>query len=424
MRANSRHLQLLRRLLATAAAMALLGALLGACGGTSSSSTQASATSASRGGSATSTTTTKAPYRVLFICPLSGPLAVAGAAEKDGLMAATAQINSQGGILGHRVVVTAMDDAATGTKAASDAETALSSSTPYNMVYGGCFGQDSIPIATAFGKSDTLTYGALPNNFLAPPKYPNVFNPGSLTTAPELAMATAMKAKGITKFAIITGDDATGQLGAQELTDAAKSLGMSVTATELVPDTAVDATPQMQAAIASHPQAIASNNYTPVIGPILKARTKLGSTLPLYGDAYFSAANLALVSTKAERAGVVEQAFPFLVRGTAAEKSPSWLAFVKYDSTYDPKPLISLYADMTTWDALMQARAAAIKAGTISGPAVSSALGEIAATSAVPGFVGGKELYLPSSHAWQLTPADYSYYPAGVSPGGLLTPSS
>ena len=424
MRGNTRHLRTVSRLFTLTALLVAAGAVVSACGSSSSSSTQAATTPPAGASTATAPAAAGTPYRVLFICPLSGQLAAAGAAEKDGLMAATAMINSEGGILGHKVTVTAMDDAASGAKAASDAESALSGGTQYNMIYGGCLGQDSIPITAVLGKSATLEFGPLPGSLVSPPKYPSLFNPGPVDNAAEVALATEMKSKGIDKFAIITGDDATGQMGAQELAAAAKTLGMTVTATEFIPDTSVDATPQMQAVLASHPQAIAANNYTPAIGPILVARSKLGSTLPLYGDAYFSAANLALVSTKPQRVGVIEQAFPFLVRGTPAEKAPSWLAFIKYDGKYDPKPLISRYADMTTWDALMEARAAAVKAGTVSGSAVSTALGNISVTSAVPGFVGGKELYLPASHAWQLTPADYSYFPAGSSPGGLLTPGS
>src|SRR5262249_3573008 len=247
---------------------------------------------------------------------------------------------------------------------------------------------------------------------------------GSLTSAPEVAMATEMKAKGIKKFAIVTGDDATGQSGAQELQAAAKSLGLTVTGTEFVPDTAVDATSQVQAALASHPDAIAVNNYTPVIGPILKARTKLGSTVPLYGDAYFSAANLALNTAAADRKGVTAQAFPFLVHGTAAEKAATWQAFQRFDAKFNKKPLLSLYADMTTWDALMEARAAAVKAGTISGTSVPKALAAISAASEVPGFLGGKSLNSPDYHAWALTPADYHYAPAGISKGGIIYPGT
>jgi len=42
----------------------------------------------------------------------------------------------------------------------------------------------------------------------------------------------------------------------------------------------------------------------------------------------------------------------------------------------------------------------------------------------VTDFLGGKELYTPSNHTWQLTPSDYVYVPAGTSPNGLLASGS
>jgi ABC-type branched-subunit amino acid transport system substrate-binding protein len=408
-----------RGLTAAAAITVALGGLVSACGSSSHSSAgSGSSSSAAKSGSSGS------PYRVLYICPLSGQLAAAGAAELDGLKAAAAQVNSQGGVLGHQVTITPMDDQGTGTKAVSDAQQALSSGTQYNLILGGCFGQDGIPVSAAFAKTPVVQISPLPDALIKSGKYPYVFLAGSLTSAPEVAMATNMKNHGVSKFAIVTGDDATGQTGAQELQAAAKALGMTVTATEFVPDTAVDATSQFQAALATHPDAIAVNNFTPAIGPILKARTKLGATVPVYGDAYFSALNLAAVTTPQDRKGVIEEAFPFLVHGTSAQQTATWQAFEKFDAQFDPKPLLSLYADMTSWDALMEARAAAVKAGTISGSSVPQALAGISAASSVPGFLGGTQLNSPSYHAWVLTPGDYTYPNAGISKGGIIYPGT
>lgn len=418
------HCRAARLAVAGALTVALSG-LLAACGSSSPSSTGSTGSTATASNAANTSTSSGSnsagtPYRVLFICPLSGPLAAAGAAELDGLKAAATYVNSQGGILGHKVQVTPMDDQGTGTKAVSDAEQVLSSGTQYNLIFGGCLGQDGIPVAAAFAHTVTLQMSPLPDNLVESGKYPYAFLAGSLTSAPEVGLVTAMKAKGITRFAIVTGDDATGQIGAQELQAAAKSVGLTVTATQFVPDTAVDATPQVQAALASHPQALAVNNFTPTIGPILKARSALGSTLPLYGDVYFSSLNLGLVSTAAERKGVVSEAYPFMVHGTAVQSTSAWQAFQRLVLQLDPHPLLSLYANVTPWDMLMEARAASIKAGTISGAAVPHALAGMTSASQVPGFLGPKELNSPNYHAWAVSPGDWDFVPAGVTQGGVI----
>ena len=414
--------RLVRRGALTAVLIAATGVLASACGSTSTSNATANTSSSSS--TSTAGPASHAPYRVLYIGPFSGPLAAVGGVEFAGLKAAATYINSQGGILGHRVQITTMDDQGTGTKAVSDGQQALSNISQYSMIYAGTFGQDSIPLAAVFAKTPTLQFGALPPTILQTGKYPNQFLAGSLTNAPEVGLATEMKSKGITRFAIVTGDDATGQTGAKDLQAAAKSAGLTVTATEFVPDAAVDATSQVQGALASHPQALAVNNFTPVIGAILKARSKLGSTLPLYGDVYFSVFNFGLITTPAERKGVTFETYPFMVSGTPVQATPAWKAFQKLVLSLDPKPALSLYAPVTLWDALMEARAAAVKAGTITGSAAVTALAGITSASQVPGFFGPSQVTSPNVHAWSVSQSDWDFVPAGVQKQGIISPGT
>jgi branched-chain amino acid transport system substrate-binding protein len=400
-------------------ALVALGVVLSACGSSSESSTS------SGGASATAGAAKSGPYKVAMICPFSGPLAVAGTAEKAGAQAAADQINSEGGILKRQVEITFLDDAGDGNKAVSVGQQLVSSSNKYDLVLAGCFGSDSVPLAAVLAKYPALQLAlSAENEMNNPQKYPNLFSMGGGFAPQEVAMATEMKAKGITKFSIITGDDVSGHEGAEELAKAAKDLGMTVAAQVFVSDKAVDATPQMQQALSPKPQALAVTAFTPAAGPILKARTKLGATIPLYGDAFFSAANLGLMTTAKDRKGVVLQSFPFLVRGTEAQKSPEWQAFATQIAKHDPKPKLSLYAHMTAWDALMSARAAAQKAGSSDATANAKALEGLASSSAVKSFLGGKELYSKTSHFWNLKPSDYIYSPAGPSPGGIISPGS
>jgi branched-chain amino acid transport system substrate-binding protein len=336
--------------------------------------------------------------------------------------AAAKVLNAKGGVLGHQVQIVKIDDGGVPTTAVSKVSAALASGAKYNVVDGGCFDQDAVAVAPLFARTTTPDFAPLDDNQVQPPKYPNWFVGGTLTSTPEEAVAAAMKAKGITKFAIVTGDG--GTLGAQELQAAAKTNGMTVTSTNIVPDTAVDATPQFQAAIASHPQAIAITNYTPAIGPILSARAKLDPTIPVYGDSYVGADNLAMLTSAAGLKHISIVTFPFLAIGNAAEDTPEWKTFIAADRIYNPKPLISVYADITGYDLLMAAAAGAEKAGTISGSAVSTAIGNLTSTSDVPGFVGDFSLFTPNDHAWHLTPSDYVSIPAGPWVGGLIKPGS
>jgi branched-chain amino acid transport system substrate-binding protein len=354
----------------------------------------------------------------VVVCPFSGAEAVAGVAEYDGMEAAAQVLNAKGGVLGHPVQIVKIDDGGSPTTAVSKVSAALASGAKYNVADGGCFFQDALAIAPLLARTSTPDFAPLSDTSVSPPKYPNWFVGGTLTSTPEQAVAAAMKAKGITKFAIVTG--ASGTLGAQELQAAAKANGMTVTSTNIVPDTAVDATAQFQAALASHPQAIAMTNYTPAIGPILSARAKLSPSIPVYGDAYVGADNLAMLTKGAGLKNIYVVTFPFLALGNAAENTPAWKTFIAADRKYDPKPLISVYADITGYDLVMAAAAGAQKAGTISGSAVDTAIGNLTSSSDVPGFVGDFSLFTPNDHAWHLTPSNYESIPAGPWSGGLI----
>jgi hypothetical protein len=44
----------------------------------------------------------------------------------------------------------------------------------------------------------------------------------------------------------------------------------------------------------------------------------------------------------------------------------------------------------------------------------------ITQSSQAPDFLGPKGVYTTTSHAWQVSPGDYVYVPAGISPKGLI----
>ncbi|MBV9603584.1 MAG: ABC transporter substrate-binding protein, partial [Solirubrobacterales bacterium] len=202
-----------RRYAAAALVTVAIAALLSACGSSSSgSSSSKSSTLAADTKSAGSSSGT--PFRVLWICPASGPLAAAGNAELTGMEAAVTYVNSHGGVLGHKVELKTVDDGGAGTRAVSAAEQALASGTQYNLLYNGCFTQDGVPAAATFAKTPAVQFAPLPDQLVKSGKYPYAFLSGSLLSAPELGIATELKNKGLTKFAILTGDDPSGQTGA------------------------------------------------------------------------------------------------------------------------------------------------------------------------------------------------------------------
>ena len=387
--------------------------------GTSGAWAASSATAATRAASKSG------DFKVLYIGPMSGAESIVGTAESAGAKAAAAVINSQGGILGHHVTVTVIDDAGTGTTAVSDAEQVVAKGVKYNLLLPGSFGADAVPMAAIFAKTRVLqvTQASEPQ-LNDPSKYPYLYVPTGGFAPQELALVERLKSLGIKKFAIVTGDDVTGHEEAAARLAAARKVGLSVVAQTFVPDSAVDATAQVQQALAAQPEAITIAGFTPPVPLIIAAVYKLDPSMHIYEDPFASAFPLGAASTPAERKIVTTENFPFLVKGTAAERTAAWVTFQKNDAKFDPKPPLNVSADMDAYDSVMMARAAAVKAGTISGAAVPNALGHIYNAGAVPGFIAGKHLYTPTDHDWAVQPSDYSFAPAGMFVDGVLVPGT
>ena len=195
-----------------------------------------------------------------------------------------------------------------------------------------------------------------------------------------------------------------------------------MTGTTFVPVTAKDATPQLQKAQASNPDAIAITGFTPANGPILAARAKLGWDVPVYGDVYFSAVNLALIAKPEMMKGITLQAYPWMVKGNPATETPEFEAFWSNVLALEPKPMLSDIAPLVSFNTLILARAAAEKAKSVEGPKMAEAMKGVSDGSQVKGFIGPKSLYSPTSHVYATTPEEFTFVPAGPTVDGILVP--
>jgi branched-chain amino acid transport system substrate-binding protein len=405
-----------RRLVLLLAALAAGVAVVG-CGSGGSGGTNASSTTSSKPGT---------PFKVLVIWPRSGPAEAPGTEELNGLQSAVNVINGEGGILGHKVQLKVVDDAADGTKAVTAAQKELASGAKYNLIIPGIAGSDAVPLAAALAKNPTLQVSTASEDALNDPaKYPNLYMTGTGFAANEEGMAAEMKADGVKKIGIIAGDDPSGHNAVAALQKAAATAGIKVTTTVLVPDTAVDATPQMQKVLASHPDAIASGAFSTATPAIVKARAKLAVSTPLYGDAFFSAANLGAIAKPPELKGIKVQSFPYLVAGNAAQQTPEYKAFAAQMAKLQPHPPISLIAGIVAYNALMVTRGAANKAKSVDGATLAKTLSSISNASEVPGFVGAKDtgIFTPTQHILQVTGKNFIFVKAGPQVDGILHPS-
>lgn len=397
-------------------ALVAAAALLAGCG--SSSSTSSSQASSSTSGSAKPAGT----FNVLAILPKSGALAAIGQEQAAGLQAAVTVVNHAGGVLGHRVVLTVADDGGTGTMAISALQGAMASGTKFNLIIPGAFGAEAIPLAAALAKTPILQISpGSESSLTSVTKYPYHFTTTTGYGPNTSTIIAKLKHDGVQRVTEVVGADPSGLDGAASMAQSAAAAGIKLT-TVSVPDTSVDATAEMQKAEASNPQALTMDGFTPANPAIIKARAELGVKTPFYLDVGAGAVNFAQFSKPAQWAGLKVETFPFLVQGQPATQTPAYSSFLAAFKKLDPAPVATIYAPITTWEAMMLARAAAIKANSIDGPAMVTAMNHVTDASMVPDWIGPRKVYLPTDHTPRVAAGDFIFVNPGPMIDGLMVP--
>jgi branched-chain amino acid transport system substrate-binding protein len=402
------------RLLFVLVAAAVLSASVAACGddGDDNSSTASAASDNS-------------PFKVLAILPASGPVAAVGQLEIEGMNAAKNVVNADGGILGHPVEIEVADSAGDGDKAVSIAQEKATSG-EYDLIVAGALGLDAVPVAPALAGVQTLQITNAGEDVLNDPeKYPNLFISASGFGPNAEGTVAQLQEDGIASVSLVAGDSTTGRNATETMKSQAEAAGIKVNDVVLVPETATDATPQLQKVAESNPEAIVMSGFTPATGPVIAARTKLGLTdTPTYCDSFCAAAPFQDFTKKADRENLFLQAHPWLVDGNPAQDAPEFQDFLTEVRKLNAKPPLPYNVQAVGYNDIILARAAAEAADSIEGPAMVEALATVTDKSQAPGWFQSAKIYAPDSRFIAATGDDFVYSPAGIWEKGLLQPGA
>ena len=364
-------------------------------------------------------------FNVLFVTPLSGPLSVIGKAEDPALRGAADLINRKyKGINKQKVVVDVRDDSGDGAKSTAAALQALNEK-KYNLVVCGSTGDSAVPCSKAIARNPALQIPSASDARMNDPKnLPRTFNAGSPPDPAIRGVIEKMKKDGVKKFAIINADNSVGRQYAGVAAIVAKKEKMTITDTIFVPPSVTDATPYVQKADSSGADAFVSQAFTAANPRVITARHKLGIKKKLYLDWYASSANLTSL-TADQRAGVISQVWPWMVKGNKAQKTVAFKTvmkqYAKFNNGSTATP-IAVTAIVNTWDILLHVMVAAKKAKSTDGNKMAKAIERIPESKAVPYFVGSKLLYSPRFHAYRTTSKEFTYINAGTMADGIITP--
>jgi len=248
----------------------LVGLVLTACGGGSPSTS--------------STPSSSTPFSVLNVTALSGPLSTTSIACTNGAQAAALDINSSGGILGHKVQIKSFDDAGTGTQANNLVQQALTSGTTWNFDYSGGTSDENLAQMPALNGAKIISVANASASQLADPKLNPYHFPISTTPALTSKFLVDYVAKqNYKKVGLFTYDGAFGQSENATISAELKSHNIPFVAMSFS-STAIDLSPQLLQLKDQGVDAVIWSDLGAQIGYTMKSRAKIGWFIPFIGD--------------------------------------------------------------------------------------------------------------------------------------------
>jgi branched-chain amino acid transport system substrate-binding protein len=234
-----------------------------------------------------------------------------------------------------------------------------------------------------------------------PAKYPYAFTVASSTANESATLAAAVKSEypNAKKVGILIGNDVNGTSLLDGEKAALQADGFQVVDQTYDPTTTIDMTPQLEALKAENPQVLVASGFGAVAGYILQGRAKIGWSVPVVGDASFSANPIATMVPKADLSGVVVATDKTAVYQPASTWTPAFKTFVTYTEAEGATFTQGIGIYSLAWDVLILARMAATQANSLESSAMVSALQSLK-QPAQPQYVSFPvEGYSPTLHS-------------------------
>ena len=222
------------------------------------------------------------PYVIGATVSESGPGATLGRPEADSIQMAVDEINKAGGVQGHPLQVTILDDESNATTAVNNTRKLLDQHVA--AIIGSSLTQTSlamVPLATqAKVPMISLASSAQVIQPIADRQW--IFKMPITDFHVAQSMQEYMRAKKMTKVAVIYRNDDYGKTGLSHFQDAGKRFGFDVVDAEAIDARASDATTQLTKIKAANPQAVVAWTTLPSANVIIKGYRELGISVPIF----------------------------------------------------------------------------------------------------------------------------------------------
>jgi branched-chain amino acid transport system substrate-binding protein len=321
---------------------------------------------------AASASSSSSPYRVFAIEPLSGPLATYAKAELDGLRAAASAVNSNGGVDGHKIILTSANDSFDLPTAISLVTEAAESSRPPNMVVAGVDGSETQAVMPILEQHKIVSIeSAAPPN---PASDPYNFESNVSAQTTDAVLSKVIQTKGYKSIGLLTPSNELGDVTATAVSADLKNEGIQVSAATYPPG-ATSVSSELSQLEASKPQALVVSALGADAGVVTTSRAQLNIKIPTYGDDAYSTSDVGSLVPAADLDNIFLQVPKVGVYQSSFEQTPEFATFFKALKAAIPgEPSLAIGTFASTYDSIASLAVAADQAKSISPTSITHAL--------------------------------------------------
>jgi branched-chain amino acid transport system substrate-binding protein len=327
------------------------------------------------------------PIKIGAIFSVTGPASFLGAPEAKTANMFVDKINASGGVLGQKLELIIKDSSGSPEKAVSFAKQLIEEDKVLAII-GPSTSGETMQIKKLCEENQMILVSCAAADAIVNPLAKYVFKTPQKDSQAATWIYRTMKEKGITKIAVLTGNDGFGASGKKQLEELAKTEGIEIVANEVYDKQATDLT-DILTKVKSTPgvQAVVNWSIVPAQSIVAKNMRQLGLTIPLFQSHGFG--NRKYV----EQAGVAAEGILFpagrlLVVDELADSHPQKKLLATYKKDYEAayKEDVSTFGGHA-YDAVLIVTEALKKAGTTDRAKVRDAI------EGLQGLVGTAGIY-------------------------------
>jgi branched-chain amino acid transport system substrate-binding protein len=321
------------------------------------------------------------PIKIGAVFSVTGPASFLGAPEEKTARMLVDQINAKGGVLGRKLELVLKDSGGSSEKAVSFARQLIEED-KVQAIIGPSTSGETLAIKTLCEDNKTILISCAAADAIVTPLAKYVFKTPQKDSQAATWIYHTMKEKGITRIAILTGNDGFGASGKKQLEDLAKTEGIEILANEVYDVKMTDFSDIVTKIKAANPQAVVNWTVAPAQSIVPKNMKQLGMNVPMFHSHGFG--NHKYVEQAGEAAeGILFPAGRLLVVDDLPDSNPQKKLLAAYKKDYETayKEDVSTFGGHA-YDAILIVTEAIKKAGTTDPAKVRDAIEKL------QGFVG------------------------------------